>query len=76
MKHRKHQFEPVEIRIEPNGDGNLVLWSVRCQDGTHCKGYAKSRLEGMQKAAAFVEATTIAATETARPTLVVDNGRD
>jgi hypothetical protein len=49
-----HQFPVVDVRIEVNTQGNQVLWSVRV-GATRCQGFAKSRLEAMQKATLAVE---------------------
>lgn len=66
-------FPAVTVRIEPNYNGSAVLFSVRCDDGTQTKGFARTRLEAMQKAVAFIEATVKASAASARPELVVNN---
>lgn len=69
-------FPAVTVRIEVNFNRSQVLWNVRCDDGTQSKGFAKSRVEGMQKATEFIESTAKAAAKSSGPELVVNNPSD
>lgn len=46
----------VTVRIEPNMEGNSIIWHISASDGTKSSGHAKCLADAMRDAAAFVEA--------------------
>ena len=46
----------IEARFEWNLSGSQIVWSVWASDGTRASGFAKSHVDAMRDATAFVEA--------------------